>query len=658
MQEAESRVLELEDQMNRIKWRSKEEIDELHTEKASLMKELTRLQQFEQQQQGRIVTDVTDAADDKEELGEIQRLTESLRDANEKLETRESHIRALDDKRIELLNLYDRATKEAAELRKELSHLRTQLDIYERTSRAELDRQTSLIASSDMITQLQKDRKEAEARCAEVEKHVGELEDHLKRIKSQSKEEIESLISTISGLEDSLRVKEREHKNTLKQMADDSAVQASLQTRVLELEAKLEKSFSAAATHALEKENLIRVTEEKNRAEDRLRTLDGEIQELRRRHNSIADELDSARRQLQQHVVAEKIEREHLLRSTEANLATSQQVLEKALARVAALEKVHAGQDQLVVLHRELANSRKEIAEYAEELLESAQREDAMQQNIVDLQQEVMVLIGKIKSMQEYIDDMEDDPFAPMQSQRQRQPMNRGTAGRMSYDNVDGMREGRRPDFNRRHSSESASQSFETYSQSAEKYKILYTEASKRCTELENEILSTQELSDSKAMRALDELHDELGKVQAEKDVLQRELYQARKDMADLKTSASAEKFRVMYVECAKRVAELEKEVMDGHEQMNSKTMQAMEDLHAELGQVQAENHDLQRDLHQARKEASDSKMVIQQMELRYQEKCKELQDVKDQLRKVRSSVSDFYGPLQKMFDTDDSTPV
>ncbi|CAE7567087.1 unnamed protein product [Symbiodinium microadriaticum] len=537
-QNRQDRIAEMEDQMDRIKWRSKEEIDQLHTENAALQKELKSLQdaissgrmasdkELELRRQIEILqTDHTEAlsnltnqtADDvstAEDAKEIERLTSNLRQVNDTLATRDKHIRTLDDKRIELLHLYDRSTRDVADLRKELSSVRSQLDLKTRSILAEGEQK-----SADNLSHLLREKRELVERVHELEDQLGRNQKH-----------VDALTKSVCDLEDALSTARSDLKGS--------------HTQVSALQGQLAGMGSA-----------------------------DQLKDLQRTHANVVMELEFVRRQFDEEVKKEKSGHEKMVKETEKRLAKSQKLLEKALNRISGLEHSESNHDVIVRLHMELAESRKEVADYAQELLESAGREDVMQQNISDLQQEVVML-----------------------------------------------------------------------------------EKAARCAELEKQMLDCQEQSDAKVTQVVEEMQAEIDRLQAETYKLQRYLLEARKEAGETKLSVSAEKFRAMYVETIRRCSELEKEILVAQEQGNAKTMQAMENMHAELGQVQAENHDLQRDLYEARKEANDSKMLIQQLELRYQEKLRELQDVKDQLRKVRSSVSDFYAPLQKMFDSDSTS--
>eukprot|EP00392_Amoebophrya_sp_AT5.2_P018698 g19298.t1 len=482
--------------------------------------------------------------------------------------------------------------------------------------------------SGDIVSQLQQEKLSLEEKVLSAENEVVEMEArldalnaekvgtdvakaHLLKLKQEHKAEMEKLRS--AHVEEMSQLEQSSRHTTLSRLAS------------LEDERGEEIEELTAKVKALEDE----------RGE--------EIEELTAKVKALEEEKKSAKT-------------DEVIAGLQLEKKRAEKVLEKALNRVSSLEKAHGNRDEVAALHVELADARREVAEYAQELLESAQREDEMQQNITDLQQEIMFLIGKIQNLQDYVDEVEGGYGFPFNGTAPR-----SNGGRMSFDPYEqqSTRE-RQQRFQRRHSADGngSSSNSEAFSAAAEKYRNMYNEAAKRCSELEQELLSGHDESNSKTMKAMEDLHEDMSRLQSENQELQRQLYQAKKEAGDSKTSTTAEKFRVMYAESAKRCAELEKELLAGHEVSNAKSVKALEELHEELGQVQAENHDLQRDLYQARKEASDSKMVIQQLELRYQEKVKELQDVRNQLRKVRSSVSDLYGPLQKALDGEEESSV
>ena len=625
-QEAMDRVAELEEQVDRIKWRSKEEIDALHVEKTGLEKELADLR--EGLRSGSVVSDkelqlrreieqlqadraealsnmTTQSSDDgsaAEASKEIERLSASLQQAHDTLSARDRHIRSLDDKRIELLHLYDSSTKDAADLRKELSSVRAQLDLHVRSARVGNEQHAAATVSTEAVAQLRHEKKQ-------LAEHIHELEDQLESVKISHKTEVDAL---------------------KKQIAD------------------MEEAHSRARTDLRNSVSLVEDLEKQLKSREMEHT---QLHDLQRTHGEVVRELESIRRQLHDEVMRGSASQEKLVRETEKNLGKSQKLLEKALARISALEQSDCNHDAFVRLHVDLADSRREAAAYAQELLESAEREDAMQQNIQDLQQEVVRLVALVQNLQQQVEELESYSF-PHMPPPVYHPFN-GRGSRHSYDISDSRRAAR--DLKRADTvpvKRLAKEDPEALAVVEEKYRRLLEESTACCAEQEREIIRFQEQAEAKEAEVV-EMQKELDRLQAENAQLLCDLNAARKEAGEAKLSVSAEKFRTMCVEATRRCSELEKELLVAHEQGNAKTMKAMEDLHRELGLVQTENHDLQRDLYEARKEASDSKMLIQQMELRHQEKLRELQDIKDQLKRVRSSVSEFYGPLQKMFDSD-----
>lgn len=298
----------------------------------------------------------------------------------------------------------------------------------------------------------------------------------------------------------------------------------------------------------------------------------------------------------------------------------------------------------IVKHHRDLAAARAEVADLAQQLVESAHREDEMQQCITDLQQEISIIMSHMNQLQQQL-----------QIQGQANYVRQSNAHLLSE----------------RGSSSSSSPSkittdFSPNYELIEKYKQLYNETLERCQLLQNEIIEEKEQMNQKVYNLTSTLHDEINELQTENIELKKELYELRQvykenlqkrrslDMNNLTTNELIEKQKEMYQNSLERCQYLENEIIKEKELNNMKVNEMMIEYNQEIQQLQEKNQYLENFINDLQSRYDESIQEINLLKEKEKEKNKELYETQQQLKFIKNSFQDIAKPLNRLLSQED----
>mmetsp|Transcript_3001 Transcript_3001/g.4564 ORF Transcript_3001/g.4564 Transcript_3001/m.4564 type:complete len:1404 (-) Transcript_3001:116-4327(-) len=426
---------------------------------------------------------------------EMAKLKRDLVEAQEAVTKKEASIRELEKKSNELAKLYDMSTKDSDAARKELAALREQLKDYLRACAAERDLEECLSTVREKFDKLEKEHEVLEESRRPDKERIKLLEDQIEKIKWRSKDEIDGLMSAASEMETALDAVERElsecQADLKKSNADKSALQKTVDDNTKHMKelsskvAKLEKAVTSKTDEA---------QRAKKAADDAVADLD----RLKAQHKDDLERFEMERKN-----------REKLLRSFQNELSDAHIQLENTQQRLQELKALSpkskkADKALAIRYHKEMAAARSEVADYAQELVEAARREDDLQRTVLDMQQEMAMMAGQLQ-------------FAQMQLYSQFPEPVRNSR----YSDSFGQSKMRR-----------SSSGIED----ADKIKQMYLDSTQRCSKLEEELRTERESSsarDSSAVSQLAQLQSRIEEAHQEKAMLLEQIEAERSAAAE-----------------------------------------------------------------------------------------------------------------------------
>jgi chromosome segregation ATPase len=655
-QAASQEVLDLGEQIERIKWRSKEEIDEWSNRISQLEKEL-EISQAEAAATKELLLKEHEA----QVLSTMEQLQQEITHLKELLVTAEGQQQELSQ---QLLEKNEEKSAQAAELMKQIETLSQELE----------GRSASSASQTLVIESLQADLLQTNSQRQQFEEKYSILEKELMK----NREELQSLSKRNAELEEF-------SVNSSKQQ------QQSQQESSLQLNQSLERALQD-------------LREERERFDNYRTKRDEESLALHKQiisSNEKMEVIQKQNREMAENVELERKNRNAILQDSQQELQETQRQLTEALKKISQFERQRNGspsrrhsrvlddhdQDDIfgtddegggdsgeltadhavhiVKYHRDLAVARAEIADLAQQLVESAHREDDMQQCITDLQQEISIVMSHMTQLQQQ-----------QQLQGHATSLRQSTSTLLSERNA-----GSSPSKASGIAGAGATgggsggggyEIFPNY-ELIEKYKQLYNETLDRCQALETEIIEEKELMNEKVYLLTSSLHDEINQAQHENMELKRELFEMRQqlqtcqdnllkkktlEMKSATVTATSnemlEKYKGMYLQTLERCQSLENEVIQEKEEISRKYLGVIDELTEELALVKDENMNSKNEvmrLQELLKIASQENEILKGNEAMT---SKELQDTKQQLRIIKSTFHDIAKPLNRLLSQDE----
>jgi DNA repair exonuclease SbcCD ATPase subunit len=318
-------------------------------------------------------------------------------------------------------------------------------------------------------------------------------------------------------------------------------------------------------------------------------------------------------------------------------------------------ETSHALADRALMVkhHRDLAVARAEIADLAHQLVESAHREDELQQCVTDLQQEISLIMGHMNELQ-----------TQLQFQSQVQSL-RQTNSHLLLSPSSGSEQQQqqyRSHDDHRSSSLSSSSSTKLISNLLpnydliEKYKQLYAETLERCHTLEEEILHEKGITNERTNELTGSLHEEINQLQEQNMKLAKELYEMKQIYKEAVSSLKkrtkedannstelVEKYQRLHDVAIERCQSLEEDLLREREEKN----EVISQLSNELSEVKEENKTFEKMLSEAVKEKESWKA-------KEGERSREVMEAQQQLKTMRSAFQDLAMPLNRLLSQDE----
>lgn len=320
----------------------------------------------------------------------------------------------------------------------------------------------------------------------------------------------------------------------------------------------------------------------------------------------------------------------------------------------------------VIKYHRDLAVARAEIADLAQQLVESAHREDEMQQCITDLQQEISIMLQEMTQLQQ-----------------QQQLFNQASIIRQSTSNILSQQFSPQPsslnssplpynpsrDYRESIQSQQLSPTKEYLMnyELIENYKKLYNETLQRNELLENEILKEKERNNEQTNEIISKLNKQITELVYENTNLKKENNELRLNNKELnaikfnndsKINALNEilnKTKLLYLESTEKYNNLEKEILIEREENNSKLYLNLTNLTNELNKVKHENDSLNNEIKEVNKINNEVKQENEKYKLIEIEKNKEIKELRDQLHIFRSSLLDVAKPLNRLLSQEEN---
>jgi chromosome segregation ATPase len=658
---ARQEVLGLTEQIERIKWRSKEEIDEWSERISQLEKEL-EVSHAEAAASKELLL----KEHESQVLSSMEQLQQEISQLKQLLSTAEEQQQELSqqlfDKNEELLFLQKEEETKSSVLTKQVESLERELE----------EQTASCRSQSQFVESLQQELQEKTRQQQQLGEKCSTLEKELMK----TREELHSLSERNAELEQQV-------------IASDSPSSVSNSPQ---------QETSSQLTQSLERA-LQDLREERDRFDNYRTKKDEESLELHRQVISSQEKLQAIQlqhREMTENAEMERKNRNALLNDSKQELQETKKQLTEALKKLSQLaERQHNGfgsssrrnsrayddheQDDvfgsdddegdhddldhavIVKYHRDLAVARAEIADLAQQLVESAHREDDMQQCITDLQQEISIIMSHMTQFQQQL-----------QLQGHVTSLRQSTSSLLSERNgsspskVSGIAGGGGG------AGTAGYEMFPTY-ELIEKYKQLYNETLDRCQALENEIIEERELMNQKVYLSTSLLHDEINQLTHENIELKRELFEVRQQMQGHKesmlkrktseiNSAAAtatnnemiEKYKGMYLQSLERCKTLEDEVILEKEENSRKYLGVIDELTEELNLLKDEHVHSQAEvkrLEDLLKMASQENEILRGTDAM---RSKELQDTQQQLRFIKSTFQDIAKPLNRLLSQDE----
>lgn len=638
---ASREVLVLGEQIERIKWRSKEEIDEWSNRISQLEKEL------EAAHAEAIVTkELLSKEHETQVLSTITQLQQEINHLKELLSAAEGQgqelSKQLRDKNDEIVILQEKVSTQNSVLMKQIETLEQELahqtsKVLPELSQELQDRTASCHSQALLIETIQTELREKNSQKQQLEDQYSILEKELMR----NRQEFQSLSQRNVELEESFS-----NSNSIQQQSINQSLERALQD----------------------------LREERERFDNYRTKRDEESLALHKQMISSQEKLEAIQKQnreMAENLEMERKNRNAILHDAQQELQETKKQLNEALKKLShSSSRRHSrsyddddvfGTDDegdsgeldhaaIVKYHRDLAVARAEIADLAQQLVESAHREDDMQQCITDLQQEISIIMSHMTQFQQQL---------LLQGQ--------ATSLRQSTSTLLSERNGSTP------SKASGSNGYEMLPnyELIEKYKQLYNETLERCQNLENEIIEEKELMNQKVYLSTSSLHDEIHKYQHENIELKRELYEMKQQLqvhkesllkrktseihsATASSNEMIEKYKGMYLQTLERCQSLENEVIHEKEENSRKYLAVIDELTEELTLLKDENINVQNEVQRLEnllKIASQENEILKGNETM---RSKELQDAQQQLKFIKSTFQDIAKPLNRLLSQDE----
>jgi hypothetical protein len=655
-QTATQEIQELGDQIERIKWRSKEEIDEWSskisqleqelelTRKESLATKATLLQEHQLQSQSSLEQSETESNLLKELLTKAELKNQSL---FLDLEAKQNENLLLQKEIAEQMTLKDQLKEMIEELTtlQETTLPSLQQELQDQILESSSLKETIQTLESDLMNEKQK-QEQLHERNSHLEEELSTLTERNLELESivtvpvssspppspspQSKPTVEDTLVSLTQLNQSLDRafqdlrEERERSDNYRTKKDAEVLEVHRQMIVLQEKLQTIQNHNREMADTLE-------LERKNRTA----ILNDSKQELQETKKQLAE----ANKKLSKIGAGSGVLSRHQSGRSMSRLLSSEGEYD-GHDTDEDFEGNGGGLERAVIVkhHRDLAHARAEIADLAHQLVESAHREDEMQQCIIDLQQEISFIMT----------DMSD-----LQTQLQCQS------------HLNSFRQERQHQLHHeadRSSSLSSSSSLLPNYEIIEKYKQLYSESLERVQVLEEEILNVENSKNVENNSRMNSLHQEISQLQEENLNLTKEIFDLKqihketvmnfKKRNKEETSSSTELFekqQKLHLLSTQRCQLLEEEILKEKEEKREMISQLSEELRV----MREEKREFQQECVKFEQLYLESVKEMESWKEKEGERSREVAETQQQLKTIRSAFQDIAKPLNRLLSQD-----